>query len=415
MRKILIISGTVFLLILSAIILVLLFRNPLLNKTADILISSLKEQYGRDIKLENALFTDKSMQFTRLCVSQKPDFSKGSFFCADKVILYPDYSSKAERTSSSFFIRDLIIENAEINIREKNGRWDFEDLTNASEPESSNSSDGKNTGKDKKYFEDTWIIDNLTLKNATISAESETNRFSVQMKKTDLELSHEGKIFTLTGQAEMKTELSGRPVKAPVSVNLKTFFSSGELSEIHGDMNTGRLEWDKISLQKLRLHTDMAGISRPVAGKNYISRFSAEGLLIPEDDPYIYDKVPQYLKLFAAAVGRPAPVIKDAEIHSVKGHFSLENNTIELQNMSLRSNFMELDGGMKIDGGTETSVASAAVLIGKNNVKLHISGNMNNPVLKPLLSETLAKKLKQSYMDFQKFVLGYFPVTDKNR
>ena len=83
--------------------------------------------------------------------------------------------------------------------------------------------------------------------------------------------------------------------------------------------------------------------------------------------------------------------------------------------MSLRSNFMELDGGMKIDGGTETSVASASVSIGKNNVKLHISGNMNNPVLKPLLSETLAKKLKQSYMDFQKFVLGYFPVTDKNR
>jgi hypothetical protein len=92
MRKILIISGTVFLLIISAIILVLLFRNPLLNKTADILISSLKEQYGRDIKLENASFTDKNMQFTRLCVSQKPDFSKGNFFCADKVILYPDYS-----------------------------------------------------------------------------------------------------------------------------------------------------------------------------------------------------------------------------------------------------------------------------------------------------------------------------------
>ena len=411
MKKILIIFGTIFLIIISALAIALLFRNPLLNKTADILISSLKEQYGRDIKLENASFTDKSMQFTKLCISQKPDFSKGNFFCADKVVLYPDYSSKAERTSSAFFIRDLIIENAEINISEKNGRWDFEDLTNAEDPQNGTSS----SKKDGKPFEETWIIDNLTLKNAIISAESETNNFSVQMNKTDLELSHEGKVFTLAGHSEMSTKLSGRPVKAPVSVNLKTFFNDSVLSEMHGDINTERLAWDKISLQKLKLHTDMAGINMPVAEKNYIARFSAEGLVIPEDDPYIYDKVPQYLKLFAAAVGRPAPVIKDAEIHSIKGHFSLENNKMDLQDLSLRSNFMELDGGMKIDGRAQSSAASASVSIGKNNVKLYISGDMNNPVLKPLLSETLAKKLKQAYMDFQTFVLNYFPVTKNNK
>lgn len=369
-----------------------------MGSVANKVISAFEMDLNRKIKMDPPdLKANSGIILTKVCISQKPDFSNGIFFCADKVIISTDMHSEGNNKIS---FKKIILENPEININEKDGHWDFEDLSG-------------NSSKKTEGFEDTWFIDNLVLKNAKIYAHSETNGLDFKIKNSDLSIKHEGKSFVASGKSLIQTDFNGNPAAIPAKLNVKASFLGGELSEMNGDIALEQAAFGKISIAKSALNMNMTGINKDIEEKRYILRFSSDGIIIPENDTLIYEKVPQYLKLFAAAVGRPAPVIKNAEIHNLKGHFRLEDNTVELQHFSLRSNFMEMDGEMKIDGNSGKTAAAADVSIGKNNIKMHISGPAKKPELRPVLSETLSKKLKEAYTDFEKYLLGHFPVMEK--
>ena len=397
MKKFIIVAGIIFCLIFLSLAALWVLRKPLVNKTVGMLIDNLQTELGREITLQEVDFTsDEGIVITKACISQKPDFKAGKFFCTDKASIMLDYGGNSE---TKLKISRLLLENPEIFANEKDGHWDFEDLMNKMP---------KN--KQQKPIEESWIIGKLILKNAKAAVKSESRKLTMNINKANIDLTHGGSSFEAKGNAEIKTELKDKTALMPVSTDMRAVFQKGELSETHGDILFENAELNKIQLSKLKLHADMMGITQPVPQKNYIMRFNVSGLVIPESDPYIYAKVPQYLKLFAAAVGRPAPIIKDAEIHDLNGHFRLENSSIELQHFSLRSNFMEMDGDMKISGNSAVSAAASNIAIGKNKLKMYISGPIKKPELKPVLSETLSRKIKQAYIEFEEFLIGKFKI-----
>ena len=398
MKKFLIILGCVFLLLIIAAASIWFLRRPIMGSVAEKIFETIKQDLGREITMDNPDITSNDgIVLYKLCISQKPDFSKGKFFCADKATILPNLSA-ADPKQISF--SKIILENAEININEENGHWDFEDLASMN----------SGSKKDDRPFEESWMIDKLVLKNAALSIKSASNDISIKTEKSNLTINHEGNEFNAEGSTDITIDSNDIKTSMSSNIKAKTFLKDGKLYKASGNAAIEKAKIGQISIEKLALNTNLSGIDKNISGKNYIMRFSADGLLIPSTDTQVYEKVPQYLKLFAAAVGRPAPVIKDAEFHNIKGHFQVDNNAVELQHFSLRSNFMEMDGDMKINGKDKSTSASMKIAIGKNDIKLLVSGPIKKPALKPVLAETLSKKLKEAYIDMENSILEHFPV-----
>ena len=398
MKKFLIILGCIFLFFIIVGTSIWFLRRPIMGSVAERIFATLKQDLGREITMENPdLTSNDGIVLYKLCISQKPDFSKGKFFCADKATILPNISTADPRQIS--FSR-IILENAEINVNEENGHWDFEDLASM----------GSGSKKDDRPLEESWMIDKLVLKNSSLSVKSATYDINIKTDKSDLTISHAGNEFNAEGSTDITIDSNDIKTSMSSKLKAKTFLKDGKLHKASGNASIEKAKIGQISIEKLALNTNLSGIEKDIKGKNYIVRFSADGIFIPRTDTQVYEKVPQYLKLFAAAVGKPAPVIKDAEFHSINGHFQVENNSIEMQHFSLRSNFMEMDGDLKINGKNKDTSASMKISIGKNDIRLLVSGPIKKPVLKPVLAEMLSKKLKEAYIDMENGLLDYFPV-----
>jgi hypothetical protein len=196
-----------------------------------------------------------------------------------------------------------------------------------------------------------------------------------------------------------------------VKLDSEVNFDYGGLASAKGRLEAQRASYGEITLESLETDWTLFNIRKPLEEKNYLVSLSAKNLLVPANGNKVRDAVAEGLKLFSAAMGRPAPKIEDIEMSSLDAAFSLNDSVLALKDLELRTNFTDLDAGITINGPAKTAAASLKAAIGSNKLEMSASGPMSAPEIKPLLSATLSSKFKASLTALEESLLKIFPVT----
>ncbi|OGS06987.1 MAG: hypothetical protein A3J70_07705 [Elusimicrobia bacterium RIFCSPHIGHO2_02_FULL_61_10] len=133
--------------------------------------------------------------------------------------------------------------------------------------------------------------------------------------------------------------------------------------------------------------------------------------MIPGQENSVKEGVSRGLALFSAAMGKPAPRIEDIEMSSLTAAFRLDNSALAFKDLALRTNFMDLDAGLSIDGPAKTAEASLKAGIGSSKIKISASGPMASPRILPALSATLSAKFREALVSIESSLLKTFPIT----
>ena len=357
------------------------------------------KKLGRQVRFKSVAFSPlKGIVIREACVSRRPDFSKGEFFCAKKAVIRPQLTAMLR---NKVYFSSVSFEKPALKVREKNGRWDFEDLL-AFLPET-----------DKGLYL-TWNASELELKDAYLEADLETSGLSLTLENTNLKLEHYsafGGNYGLEAQGLLKSAVKGKLLSAEVKLEADMNFDYGGLASTKGSLEAEKASYGEISLAGLRTDWALFNIRKPLAQKNYQASLTAEHLLVPANGNKARDAVAEGLKLFSAAMGRSAPKITDMEMSSLSAAFSLDDSVLAVKDVSLRTNFLDLDAGLSINGPAKTSDTSLKVLIGQNKLEMSASGPLAAPEIKPLLSSTLSASFKAALAGAQASLLKIFPVT----
>ena len=332
------------------------------------------------------------------CVSRRPDFSKGAIFCAERAVIRPEFAALMK--NQVYFSR-IALEKPVIKVRESGGTWDFADLL-ALLPET-----------DKGLYL-TWNASELVMKDATLEADLETSGLSLALENADLELRHYSTLggnYGLTADGLVKTAIKGKLLSSSVEFDTETNFDYGGLSSSKGSFKAGRTSYGAVTLETFKADWSLFNMRKPLAEKNYAAGFTAEGLLIPGQENSVRAEVSKGLELFSAAMGRPAPKIEDIEMSSLKAAFRLHDRALSLKDLELRTNFMDLDASISIDGPAKTAEAALDAAIGPNKIKMSAAGPIASPAIRPALSYTLSAKFKEALADIENALLKRFPVT----
>ena len=150
---------------------------------------------------------------------------------------------------------------------------------------------------------------------------------------------------------------------------------------------------------------------KPLGEKNYSVSVNAEGLLLPAQENALRDDVARGLQLFSAAMGRTVPEIEDIEVKNFAAAFRLDDSVLAVKDITLRTNFMDLDAALTIFGPRREADASLKAAIGKNKLEMSAAGPLGAPRITPLLSATLAARFKSALAAVENSLLKLFPVT----
>lgn len=354
---------------------------------------------GRQIKFRAISFSPLSGIIIKdACVSRRPDFSKGSIFCAEKTVIRPQLAALMK--NQVYFSRIALVKPV-IKVRERNGEWDFADLL-ALLP------------KTDKGLYLTWNASELTMKDAALEADLETSGLSLALENANLKLEHYssfGGNYGLSADGLVKTAVKGKLLSAQVKFDTQANFDYGGLSSTNGNFSADNAAYGAITLEKLTAGWSLFNMRKPLAEKNYSASFKAVNLLVPGHENAARDGVSKGLELFASAMGRPVPKIDDIEMSSLGAAFRLNDSSLSVSGIALRTNFMDLDSGITINGPAKTADASLDAVIGTNKLKLAASGLMTAPEIKPVLSDTLAAKFREALTGIETSLLKTFPVT----
>ena len=366
---------------------------------ADQISGQAAKKLGRQIKFTSISFSPlEGVVIENACVSRRPDFSKGNFFCAEKTVIRPQFAALMK---NQVYFSKVVFEKPVIKVREKGGEWDFADLM-ALLP------------KTDKGLYLTWNASELTMKNAVLEADLETSGQSLALENTNVSLTHYssfGGNYGFSFDGLVKTPLKGKLLSSEVKLKADANFDVGGLSSLKGSFSAENTSYGAMTLQSLKADCTLFNLRKTLAEKNYSVSLSAENLLIPGQETSIRDNVSKGLDLFSAAMGRPTPKINDIEMSSLKAEFRLDRSVLEFKNLALRTNFLEMDAGLAINGPAKTADTSIDLSIGTNKIKMSASGPMSEPVLTPALSDTLSEKFKGSLSDIETSLLKTFPVT----
>ena len=357
------------------------------------------KKLGREVKFKSAAFSPlKGIVIREVCVSRLPDFSKGNFFCAAKVVIRPKLASLLR---NQIYFSSVSFERPVIKVREKGGAWDFADLL-ALLPDTS------------KGLHLTWNADELVLRGAALEADLETSGLSLALEELDLRLEHYsayGGNFGLEARGLAKTALNGKLLSAGVKLQTDANFEYGGVSSAKGEFAARDIAYGAMTLEEFKAGWNLFNMRKPLAEKNYTASVSAGRLLLPAQESAARDGVARGLALFSAAMGKPAPKIDDLEMESFGAEFRLDNSALAVRNIALRTNFLSLDASMAINGPAKTAEAGLKAAIGSNKIEMSASGPMARPEIKPLLSATLSARFKEALNDIERGLLKLFPVT----
>jgi hypothetical protein len=373
------------------------------KKISNYLISQISGQaskkLGRQVKFKSVSFSPfKGVVIRDACVSRRPDFSKGNFFCAAKTVIRPQFAALMK--NQVYFSR-IAFEKPVLKVREKNGAWDFADLL-ALLPDT------------QKGLYLTWNASELTMKDAVLEADLETSGLSLALENANLKIEHYssfGGNYGLSADGLVKTVLNGKLLSGGVKIKTEANFEYSGLSSTKGKLQAENISYGAMTLESARTDWSLFNMRKPLAEKNYTVSFNAGKLFIPGQETSIKDGVSKSLALFSAAMGKSAPRIEDIEMSSLSAAFRLDNSALALKDLALRTNFIDLDAGLAIDGPAKTAEASLDAAIGANKIKMSASGPMSSPVIRPQLSDTLSAKFKEALVSLERGVLNTFPVT----
>ena len=358
------------------------------------------KKLGRQVKFKSAAFSPlKGIVIREACVSRRPDFSKGEFFCAAKAVIRPQLGALLR---NQVYFSSITLEKPVLKVRERGGRWDFEDLL-ALLPDT-----------DKGLYL-TWNVSELIMRDAVLEADLETSGLSLALEDADLKLEHYssyGGNFGLEAEGEVKTLLNGKLLSSSVKLDTEANFEYGGLSSTKGSFKAEDTAYGAMTLDVFKADWTLFNLRKPLAEKNYSVSVSAEKLLAPTLDSSASARIAEAMYLFCRIMGRPAPpVVEDYELHSLNAGFTLNDSKLSFKDVSIKTNFMDLDAALGIDGPAKTADARLKADIGGNKLELSAAGPLKNPELKPLLSATLAEKLRAALFGAEDSLLKIFPVT----
>jgi len=361
------------------------------------------KKLGRQIKLGQVSFSLlDGVVITDTCVSRRPDFSKGMFFCADRVMIRPSITALLR---NKVYFSKIVLEKPVLKVREQDGAWDFADLL-ALLPETS------------KGLYLTWNASELTMKDAVLEADLQSSGLSFALEDASLTLGHYsafGGNYGLETAGTVKSAVKSKLLSADVKIDAEANFDYTGLASTKGRFTAANASYGAISLDNLEADWSFFNLLKPLAEKNYSINVTAGRLLVPGRENSGRDSVAKGLALFSAAMGKPTPKIQDIEMSSLKAAFRLDDSVLSVNKIALRTNFMNLDAGISIDGPAGKADAELEADIGTNKLQMSASGPIANPEIKPLLSSTLSGKFKASLAGIEQWLLKLFPVTgEKN-
>lgn len=357
------------------------------------------KKLGRQIKLGKiSVSLLDGVVIEDACVSRRPDFSKGDFFCAGRTVIRPRLSALIR---NKVYFSKVAFEKPVLKVRENNGVWDFADLL-ALLPETN------------KCLYLTWNASELEMTNAVLEADLNSSGLSLALENAYLKLEHFssfGGNYGLKASGLVKSAVKGKLLSSEVRLDAEANFDYGGLTSTKGNLSAAGVSYGAITLENLRTDWSLFNLRKPLPEKNYSVSLAAEKLLVPGRENSIKDDVAKGLELFSAAMGKSTPEIEDIEMSSLKAAFRLDDSIVAVKDIELRTNFLELDAGLEINGPGKTVEAGLDAAIGRNKIKMAASGPMKAPEIKPALSTTLSAKFKESLADLEKGLLKHFPVT----
>ncbi|MDA8242550.1 MAG: hypothetical protein M0025_00305 [Elusimicrobia bacterium] len=368
---------------------------------ADRLGTQAEKTLGRKVKVGAISFSLLGdVLISDACVSRRPDFSRGKFFCADKVILRPRL---ADLLRDKVYFSEVTLENPRIKIRKERGRWDFEDILRLL-PDTS------------KGLHLTWNVADLYIRNAGVEADIPETGASGSLERANIRLSHYsayGGNYNIAADGRLKTVYGGKLLSAAFGLYADANFDYGGLSSAKGTLKADEMVYGAVTLEKLLADWDLLNIRKPLAERKYTASISAQNLLIPSSEGTARKRVAESLKLFSAAMGKPAPAVEDVEVRAISAGFSLDDSVLSLKDVLLRSNFIDLDASLSIYGSSAAANARLEAAVGDNRLALSASGPLARPRIEPTLSDTLSARLKSGLQAAEKFLLDIYPVTGR--
>lgn len=354
---------------------------------------------GREVRISGVSFSPlRGVTIRGVRVSRRPDFSKGEFFSADRVILRPRLGALLR--DRVYFAR-VELDKPVIKLRERGGRWDFEDLL-ALLP------------KTDKGLHLTWNASELSLKDASVQADMETSGLSFSVQDADLELTHYssfGGNYSVRASGLLSAVAGGRLLSGNAELDAEADFDYGGLTSTSGNFAATEVSYGAATLRSFKTAWKLFNIRESLPEKNYSLEAAAEDLLVPSHDNEAAARISGALRLFSRVTGRPLPPESDFRAGSLKAAFSLKNSRLSLSGVSLRSGPLSLDGSLTIDGRSKAAEASLDAALGGGKLSLSAAGPLARPEIKPLLSATLEAGLRKGLAALENSLLRIFPVT----
>ena len=372
------------------------------KKFSGYLIDSINSQagrkLGRQIKFKKISFSPlEGVVIDEPCVSRAPDFTKGNFFCAARVVIRPEF---AELMRNRVYFANIELDKPVIKIRETGGKWDFEDLL-ALLPTTS------------KGLYLTWNAKKMSLKGATLEMDFASSGNSVAFENADLTLLHYSALagnFSLNLSGDVKTVLKGQLVTAKVELKTDLNFEYAGLTSTFGRMEFGDAAMGAATLKKAALSWELFDINKSVQERNYTAKLTAEGLSIPAQSCGASKAVNSAMELLSSATGKATPRCEDIEMENLTLDSALKGGVLSVKQLDLATNFLNLKNKYELNGPARTVKIELNASAGDTKLDLTASGPMDKPEILPVMSVTLNNRLSDSVRNINAAFLKLFPI-----
>jgi hypothetical protein len=357
------------------------------------------QMLGRRIRFKKIGFSPlKGVVIDGACVSRAPDFSRGTFFCADRVALRPEI---ALLMKSRLGFAEVRLTNPVISVREKDGKWDFEDLL-ALLPKTS------------KGLYLTWNAKKLVLTGAKVEADLTSSGRSFALENADITVGHYSGLagnFALELNGGLKSAVNGQLLTSDVSIKTDLNFNYAGLTAAFGGAEFTGAALGAATLKKTALSWELFNMEKPAAEMNYAAHLTAEGLFIPEQSGGASASVNSALRTLSSVMGKETHRVEDIVLESLALDLALKDGALRLTHLSIDTNFLDIGAEYELNGPARSVDIRFAARAGKNKLDLTARGPMDNPEITPAMSATLDRKLTGIIRGINSFLLKIFPVT----
>lgn len=360
------------------------------------------KKLGRQVKFKKISFSAlKGVIIDEPCVSRRPDFSKGNFFCAKRAVIRPGL---AKLMGKELYFANIEFDSPVIKLREAGGEWDFDDLL-------------KLLPKTSKGPHLTWNAKRLVLRNASVEIDMASSGRSFALENADATLLHYSAVagnFELIFSGGAKAILNGRLLTTALSLKTGLNFEYAGLVSSLGGIEFADTMLGASTLKKAALNWELFNIKNPAAEKNYKAGLEAEGLFIPAQDGAAGKSVNGALELLSSVTGKAAPHVEDIEMSRLALDFSLNDGVLLIKRLDADTNFLELKSRYGLNGPARTVDIDLSARLGGNKLALTAKGPMDNPEIRPAMSYMLGKKLTEAVRALNAALLKIFPLITEN-